>query len=219
MKSPVVFNDLNPLDSNLCGMALTGFEENTDAVYNNIAHYEGVPLASLPIFGEDTEITRHRMKSNLNGFFERTNSYGVLSASDTFLNKDLDSNTAHELYTRGGSFKVYSTETLIYYITGRLVFLEEMLDTRYSAIGCHTTKGYGKYSSVDIFEEEGNHIGILNPNGELIRPIPLTMAVELGLPKTAYVTKDGRVKAPYSPKLFKACGVGFETVAHPVGIM
>ena len=72
MKSPVVFNDLNPLDSNLCGMAFNGFVNNTDVVYDNIEHFDGVPMASLPIISP-CEVTRHRMKSNLNGFFERHN--------------------------------------------------------------------------------------------------------------------------------------------------
>ena len=105
-----------------------------------------------------------------------------------------------------------------YYFTGDADQVVEALET-HRAIGSWASRGFGTLISdysdnvVSIIEVEHPLCGILGPEGELLRPVPLAMAKTLGV--SDYEPEFGRYQNPYIPFLYKQMKLPVDEIAMP----
>ncbi len=203
-----------PFDGTIAGMLFGGRVVENDEIKLPFAQANDVPLASLPIIGSSFRHFALALRSFESHVVTNGRLQGLrdddLSHSSVFSNKS----PSHH---RGSKATVHFPESgfITYYATCDVAIIRRTLMEN-PAIGIWKAKGYGEIiprgddfiDSVKVIESD-LPIGIVDPEGNLIRPVPLFVAERLGIPSEAYFKVDWRHAPPYNPRV--AASLGYET--------
>jgi hypothetical protein len=213
LTAPVVFNHFTPLDATLCGI-LFGGREVDDITLGCIEYHDGVPLASLPIldnfkplnYAMRPNIDRHLMDSR--AVVDRLN-----PKNSTMMNGGDDSKNS--VYNAGSSGRYFESGSIVYYFTGDGAKVRSIINEA-GAVGGQISKGYGTIKrGTALLEKIDENLCGMYAEGKLARPIPISMARTLNVPKEEYMGAMGRSNAPYRPEEALQRGMRSEHIATP----
>lgn len=199
LRTPAVFNTLNPLDANIAGMLFRGKIASDDEVDSRLRelfafHDEGFAMASLPIMDATRPVV-----DVIAGNFDRHAHERLMFESKIAVDKlsGLATRYAAPTFIRDTLLVKWPTRTLVYYFTGDARKVKTVMETN-CAIGARTGHGYGEIEGILIEEMDFDNCGICDPDGNLIRPIPHHLADEMGLRGMKIVRP---YSVPYSPRM------------------
>ena len=187
LASPIVINSPTPLDSLVAGVLTRG--ETVDEIdlspFFDTMDFGGlsVPMCSLPFLGLDEEGREHfeaeshpMQPSALNAVFRNPALHERFDPNEGAMKKGAI-NYSSEVVTRGTVQRRIETRSVSWWMTGDADAVATLIENE-GSIGVQRGKGFGRLSRAGVLiqEVEGSAIGILNPKGELVRPVPFGAA-------------------------------------------
>ena len=216
LKTPCVFNHLNPLESMIVGVKAGGSELASASIRPIIEEFvkfeNDVPCISMPCPNpyEDKKLYRKTVtiySSPSNIIKNSTLLPDFDKHSKTMKSAGDKNNSTNHHFLEADSISIYMTGDVDRFFS----FIMSV-----GAIGAHVTKGYGMIdqgmTEDPVIIDTNDPIGIVNDRGELVRPIPVAMADEMGL---AYSKQFGRWTIPFRPDLIKQMCLKNEIYAYP----
>lgn len=214
---------LTPLDSTISGLwarEQSSFDYSKPLELTDIFQYHEVnghriPMASMPVFEYDENavpqvqqtIRNLRLHNrHLSKFFNKQNK----------LFRETHGSKA-SAYTRGDVRKlIFPKKGLVtYFFTGDLDGVLYYLNGA-NAIGARTAHGHGTCEIISHTEIVSDKpIGIVRPDGALIRPIPSNCSIAYDESLEPVTPMFGRYSAPYAPHLVKNMGLGLDEITMP----
>lgn len=193
LATPVVFNTLNPLDANIAGMLFGGRtvpDETIDATLRELFefHEDGFPMASLPVM---TDVSP--LMTVFAGNFDRQLSGERRALESKIPLSDLSSRADRyrmPTFIKDTSMVHWPTRELTYYVRGDIRAIKKVM-IRSGSIGARISHGQGTIEEIYFSDATHDLCGILDPEGNLVRPIPVGLAEKLGVTGI-------RVLRPYS---------------------
>jgi hypothetical protein len=128
------------------------------------------------------------------------------------LNKVTTGSNSHSYdYNFMSEFDAIQTQRVVFYGRGDEVAISNLL-TRHGCIGSKTARGYGEIEGFE-FEDTSDELPGIIHDGELARPVPEQIAIDLGI---KYRRDHGMWHNPYSPALAARFGYKADFIARPL---